>query len=194
MIMAMPGLATTLLTVMCTKHLGWTPEEIAHLTGGWGVLLGVTGAVVGGLILDRIGAKTIILVSSLAFGALLSALGLLESSWENRKLIYVFALSLAAVNAVIHVGLFSMYMAVSWPVVAGTQFTAYMTLLNVSMAWGQKATGAVETNLGYGTGLIAMGIFHAAAVLLVLLMDPGQTRRLLGTGLKMGTGDADPVV
>ncbi len=81
--------------------------------------------------------------------------------------------------SLITVGLFSMYMTVSWPVVAGTQFTAYMAILNLSTTIGQWTSGWINE---WGVSAVFM-IFAGVQVLVIVLLpfiDVQQTRRVLG--------------
>ena len=79
------------------------------------------------------------------------------------------------------VSLFSMFMSVSWPVVAGTQFTAYMAMLNLSSVIGSWLTGLADkwpvTSVFVGAAILQISVIG-----LLFLIDPGQTRRVLGDG------------
>ena len=93
----------------------------------------------------------------------------------------VFILAEGLLLSLATVGLFSMYMTVSWPIVAGTQFTAYMAFLNLSTTIGQSLAGVVGdfdlVLLGF-----ALGAFQILLILLLPLIDVHQTRRVLGDG------------
>ena len=68
--------------------------------------------------------------------------------------------------------------------VAATQFTAYMALMNFSEAIGKKLAGSLRLTWHWDTGDIfcLIGVLQIAVVLLLPLIDPHQTRRVLGDG------------
>ena len=78
------------------------------------------------------------------------------------------------------VGKFALFMRVSWVRVAGTQFTAYMALLNLSRSIGNLSAGPLDEQLDYGEIFVLCGVFLFLVTLLLPLIDPGQTRRVLG--------------
>lgn len=84
-------------------------------------------------------------------------------------------------SGMVTVSLFSMYMTVSWPVVAGTQFTAYMAILNFSTTLGHWLAGAFDA-FDIITVFIAFGIFQIVIVAILPFIDIHQTRRVLGEG------------
>ena len=69
---------------------------------------------------------------------------------------------------------------VSWPVIAGTQFTTYMALLNISGIAGTKLAGEMGDSPDYTTIYLGAGIAQIAFLLLLKKIDVGETRRELG--------------
>ena len=106
-------------------------------------------------------------------------------SWTSDGAMTTFILLEGFLVSMASVGLFSMYMTVSWPVVAGTQFTAYMAVLNLSTTTGQWISGPVE-QYGIVNIMIVFGLFQLAIVALLPLIDVRQTRRVLGEGALEG--------
>jgi hypothetical protein len=78
--------------------------------------------------------------------------------------------------------MFAMFMGLSWPIVAATQFTAYMALLNVSNALGAVLAAKFESNFTMPNAHLALGCIQLALVGIVLMIDPLETRRKLGEG------------
>jgi PAT family beta-lactamase induction signal transducer AmpG len=84
-------------------------------------------------------------------------------------------------SGVLFVSIFALCMQVSWPLVAATQFTAYMALLNLSRTLGQGLTAEI------GELVTFQGAYGIAAVLqllplpLLAIIDPHQARRVLGS-------------
>jgi hypothetical protein len=71
-------------------------------------------------------------------------------------------------------------MQVSWPLVAATQFTAYMAMLNLSRTLGQGLTVEIADLVTFqGAYVVAAGL-QLLPLPLLALIDPTQTRRVLG--------------
>jgi len=130
---------------------------------------------------DKIGQKRLAAIASVLLGMTWLVYAMTESHWVNKDYLSYLAYTETFLTAVMTVSLFSLFMSVSWPVVAGTQFTAYMALLNVSRTIGSWLTGAVE-GVSVPTVFIGAGILQIAVISLLLFIDPGQTRRVLGEG------------
>lgn len=188
------GALGPVLQVFYLEDLGWERTEYTDISGGWGVFMGLAGAMGGGFLADLFGAKRIIAVGSiglgicyLGFGAMApDVLGTGWFSWESKGAMTMFILAEGFLLSLATVGLFSMYMTVSWPIVAGTQFTAYMALLNLSTTTGQWMAGWVE-DIGLLQVILMFGIFQLLLILLLPLIDVHQTRRVLGDGTSTST-------
>ena len=170
--LVVPSICATLLSVLCTKQLHWEPAEVAQITGGVAVIAGVLAALAGGFLSDWLGVRRTIALGVLLSAAVYVAFGLNEVYWHYRPVVIAMMVVLAALQSAVQVGQFSLFMGVSRPIVAATQFTAYMTILNVSMVVGQKCVGAVERHLGYANALVVLGLAYATTVILLLWIEP----------------------
>jgi MFS transporter, PAT family, beta-lactamase induction signal transducer AmpG len=174
-----------------TQKLGWTAEEYTSLMGGSAVFFGLGGSIAGGFLADKVGQKRLAAIALVLLGVLWFTYASTEASWGNKNylsyLVYVqeFLISMMTVS------LFSLFMSVSWPVVAGTQFTAYMALMNMSRTIGSWLTGFVE-GLPIPTLFIGAGILQISLISLLWFIDPTQTRRVLGHGPGGPDGPGEP--
>lgn len=174
------GVLTTVLLNYLMKDGGWTQEQYSTVTGGYAVLLGLGGSAIGGFLADRFGAKPVIATTSILLGLLWIAFGLAPESVNNRSLVTALLISQEFTLAVLSVALFSLFMAVSWPRVAATQFTTYMALMNLSTAAGSYLAGMIGPRLSIYSVLIVAGLLQIIMILPVLFIDTRQTRRELG--------------
>ncbi len=164
-----------------TQELGWTQEEYSSVIGGSAVFFGLGGSIVGGFLADKVGQKRLAAIASVLLGILWLAYAATESHWVNKSYLSYMAYAQEFLISVMTVSLFSLFMSVSWPVVAGTQFTAYMALLNMSRTIGSWLTGLLE-GTPVPTLFIGAGILQICLISLLWFIDPGQTRRVLGEG------------
>jgi PAT family beta-lactamase induction signal transducer AmpG len=171
---------TTIATVLFVQRLGWTEQETTRLTGGAGVIVGLVGSVAGGFLADLVGARRLIAAACALLAVTWIGFALLEPLWSHRPLVTGCVLAAALFAGILEVALLSLFMAVSWPRVAATQFTAYMALINASNTIGSWSAGFLEAHLGARGVFFAAGFFQCALPLLLPFIDPGQTRRELG--------------
>lgn len=174
------GTLSTVAPVLFTKTLGWSMERYAHVTGFWGVFVGLGGAVGGGLIADRVGHRRMIAIASATLGATWLAFSALTSLWTVDAFVIGVLMLETLCGALVSVGLFALYMDISWPRVAATQFTAYMALLNLSTTLGHKLAGVLDGVWSVPQTYAFAGVVQVAIIGLLLRMDHGQTRRELG--------------
>jgi len=64
--------------------------------------------------------------------------------------------------------------------VAATQFTAYMALLNLSQGIGKALAGPLRELMSVGLVFFCIGVLQIAVVAILPWIDPRQTRRVLG--------------
>jgi MFS transporter, PAT family, beta-lactamase induction signal transducer AmpG len=173
---------TAMFTVLLVKKLGWTEAEFGQMQGGWPLLFGLGGSVVGGWLADKLGHKKMVAAASALLGGTWLAFGLLSSQWTDRDFILAYVCVQELCLGTLSASLFAFLMGVSWPAVAASQFTAYMALLNLGRALGSKLTGPFSDTFGTAGSYLVLGVWQFVVLGLLLLIDPKQNRRELGEG------------
>ena len=173
------GVLTAVFVDYLLKN-GWTQQEYTSIMGGYALMLGLCGSVLGGFAADRIGAKPIIVVVTMLLGVLWIGCGAWPPVLQSKVLMKALLISQEFLLSVVSVSLFSLFMTVSWPRVAATQFTTYMALMNLSKTCGSYAAGELSLHCSVQQMLIVAGLLQIVMMLPVLFIDPGQTRRELG--------------
>lgn len=159
---------------------GWTAEEWVDLAGGWAVGLGLLGAIAGGLLADRFGAKRVVALAAVALAWSWIAFAVVPSLWGSRPFIFAIVLAGTICTSIMATAMFALAMGLSWPKVAATQFTAYMALSNLSTSIGHASTGEFAARWSLGQSyLVAAGLL-CVTVLVLQFIDPRQARRVLG--------------
>ena len=171
------------ITVVLLDHLmkegGWTQAQYTSVTGGWAVMLGLGGSIAGGFLADLFGSKKVILAASLALGLLWLSMGGIPGALNNQNMATLLLLGQELLLALLSVSLFALFMSISWPRIAATQFTTYMAFLNLSTTIGSYSAGLLSNDYTATQILMFAGIIQVLIVFPVLFIDPQQTRRVL---------------
>ena len=175
------GVLTAVFVNYLLKDGGWSQEDYTTVTGGYAVFLGLGGSILGGFIADKLGPKPMILLTSFMIGMMWIYFGLVPAALKSTCQVTVMLMGQEFLLAILSVSLFSMFMTISWPRVAATQFTSYMALMNLSTTIGSYAAGRLSLNYSIAQLLIIAGILQVVMVAPVLLIDTQQTRRVLGS-------------
>ena len=177
---------TTVLLDFLLKQGGWTQQQYTDVNGGYAVFAGLLGAVKGGYLADRMGTKRMILLLSLLIGGLWCVYGMNPDFLYNARRMTEFLIMQEYLFSMYLVTLFSMFMSISWPRVAATQFTAYMAFMNLSTTAGSYIAGwtggtiGKQAHNGIPVVLIVAAVAQAVIMVPVLFIDQKQTRRVLG--------------
>jgi len=149
----MVGMFVATNPVFYVQELGWSQEAYSQLSGGLGSGAGVLGALLGGFLVDRIGVRRIVLIAAILVAALCVSAGLTPWMSTSTNAARAFLMSVEFLISAQSVASFSLFMRLSSPAVAGTQFTLYMATINLTRSQSAKI-GPLIDGLGYGYGVI----------------------------------------
>jgi PAT family beta-lactamase induction signal transducer AmpG len=174
------GVITAVSTVLLMQELGWKQEEYGQMVGGLPLLFGLAGSVGGGFIADRVGHRKMIALACLLIGLNWIVFAWAKPLWPDRTFIVSITCAQELFFGILSASLFALFMSVSWPRVAATQFTAYMAMLNLSRTFGARIAGPLSASLGVAGCYLGVGILQIAVIVFVFWLDPMQNRRELG--------------
>ncbi len=163
----LPALLYVTMTVFMLKHLGWSEARFAEVSGGWGNLLGLLAAIVAGFLAAYIGPKTTAVAANSVLASSWILLAARPAWWENEITIYLWFGIQEACLAFMSVSLFALFMRVSTPAVAATQFTASMALMNLATSYGSWFAGPVSAWLDAPTAFLAAGLLQPLGAILL---------------------------
>lgn len=180
--MAAAGSLSPIGTQLFVDELGWGQAKYGAITGGAAVFAGLLGAVTGGVLADRIGARTLAGIATVGYGGLLVGFGLFEEYWTVDSISIPYLVVESFLQGCFATSLFAICIGVSRPLVAATQFTAYMALLNLSTSWGTALAPTIQATVGTAGAFVLAGSFQAAIVVLLPLsrlrgLDSGTSSR-----------------
>ena len=168
------------LPLLFIRELGWSQEDFNATKGGLILVITMLAYIVGGHLGRIIGGKSVIIYASLA-GAIITAFwGLTEPWWGNS----IFMISIWSVRtfvfAMVSINVFSLMMRITWSEVGGTQFTAYMAMMNLSAIIGYQLTAPLAGRFDYPTLFLIAAVLETVLIFAALFIDPDETRRELG--------------
>ena len=173
------GLLSVAAPVLFTQDLQWSVDDYLSLAGGWGVLIGAAGSVLGGLLADRVGHKRLAILGALALAAYWLVWAALARYWGDRDLVYAIFWIEPLCQSVMVVSLFAICMDLSWPKIAASQFGTYMALANFSTTTGAKYAGVATDHLTFTGVYIAAAVLQAVMIGALLFVDTKAVRTAL---------------
>lgn len=161
-------------------ELGFTPQQLAQL-GFAGTLSAACGALAGGLLVQRVGTKQLIAVSTLAasiptlwlmwqlqaHGHIMPSPTRQPASSDLAQALWVALIAYQFLASLMIGARFAVFMDVTNPSVGATQFATYAALNNVGLAMSASWQGKVAEIWGYPT-VLAADVAIGALGLLVL--------------------------
>ena len=169
---AMIGAAQTKL-LRGDLHL--TDEQMATLSGVIDPLSGVVGALIGGVVADRLGVRRTIGGLMGGIGACLLVFGLGEPLWPQFGFLVGWtALFNGLVNA-FSAATLGLYMSVSNPRIGATHFAIYMAATNLTYAWTAPVGGLIADRWGYVALFVVAAVFQVAMIPLLIPIDPRRS-------------------
>ena len=164
------------MSKLVRADLQLSEERIAFLSGVIDPAAGVVGALVGGVVADRLGAKRSIGLFMGAVGGMLLIWGLTEPQWGWFTWLIVWtALFQGLVNGY-NAGSLGLFMTVSNPRIGATHFAVYMAATNLTYAWTAPVGGMIADRFGFSVLFMVAGALQLLTIVLLLPIDLDAAR------------------
>jgi MFS family permease len=153
---------------------GISRTVIGSFTAGPVIGAQVAGSMLGGWLTDRLGPRRLVGISLLAIVALLALLAGYDMSVEGavgRPLFVILVLVFVGIG-VFTAGSYAMYMNLTQPGIAATQFSTFMGAVNGCESWSIYALGLMVAAWGYGPAIAVMCVVSLSALPLLTQMSP----------------------
>ena len=152
------------------EELGWDSQDFLDAKGLPVFLMTMLGFLVGGLLGSKFGSKKT-LTAAVAVGTVMTvAWSALRGQWTDNDMMLQIWLVWTLVWAIVGANLLAFLMSVTSKEVAGTQFSIYMTLINVGAFTGNALSPQLlDVAGGSFPNLFLFGAAFQALVLVVLL-------------------------
>lgn len=174
-------------------ELGFSDGEIGRL-GLFSAILSAGGCVIGGMLSDRFGRRLTIglYMASTALPTIALGLYMSKAEWimpiamdqPNRMVppawliqaYWVTSLCYSFLQGLLYGTRTALFMDICNPAVAATQFTAYMSILNLVTAYSAAWQGRVITGWGYPAVLFIDAAFGCLCIVVLPYLKPEQAK------------------
>lgn len=155
--------------VHLVQQLRWHDAELSLLSGLQGGLLGLAVIAVGGWLSDRVGAVRLLVAVMFVLGVFLLVFNLMAHQWHNRAVSSAGLVIWQSFDPAYSVAAMPLLMSICRKGIEGSQFTAYMALVNLCDVAGAYVSGHAQRwvaapVLGVGCGLLVLAALSVVAV------------------------------
>lgn len=168
---------------------GWSQAKYNGVVGGIVVFGAMFGQIFGGLLGDKFGTRRVAMVSFLMLGLANACLALLEPLWTNTIIMTLFLILQAFVAGIAWICIISLAMKLTWSKVGGTQFTAYMSLFNLSGVTAYLLTARMIEIFDYSSAIYIGAALTMISSIMLIFIDENETERVLEG--RLGGDDED---
>lgn len=174
------GVLTAVLVSYLINSGRWTQAQYTALNGGVAVFAGMAGTLVGGFAADLRGTRFVLCSTTSVLAGLWMSFAIFPNLMDSFEATSLLLVAQEFLFASISVSLFAMFMTLSWPRVAATQFTTYMSCMNLSSTIGSFVAGKLSQNMSIAGIMLVAAVIQMVSLIPVVFLDPGEARRRLG--------------
>jgi MFS transporter, PAT family, beta-lactamase induction signal transducer AmpG len=160
-----------LIYPLMTTQLGFSEQQIATLSTLGGAVAAF-GSIVGGFLSDRLGHRRVLLFGSLGVGASSLVFVAFHSMWGNYGFQIGFGVVGGVVSGIVNAANLALFMDLTHPRLAATQFQVYMALQNTRGFWGNRLGGWAAERISaprmFGLG----ALIEIVPLVLLPFLDP----------------------
>jgi len=171
------GLVGVVWFAQLRGDLGINPEVIGLLTGTVDLAASVTGALLGGLLADRLGARRVMAGAMALMALLLATWGLAGPIWTWIPFLAAWSFAVSFVYFALSAAALGFFMGISNPAIGATHFAVYMATMNLAAAGAAPSGGALADAYGIPTTFLVAAAVQLAAIAVLPLGNPAEARR-----------------
>jgi len=161
------------------NEAGWSQTKYNAIVGGVVIAFMMVGQIVGGILGDRFGVREVSMIGFTLLALSNAALALLSDYWTNTNMMVAYLCVRAVINGVAWICVIAVCMRLTFSKAGGSQFTAYMSMFNLSAVMAYLFTGNMTQRFDYVTCLYIGGALTLFTVVLLWFIDPDEVDRVL---------------
>lgn len=171
------GAAFKSLEVIVGPYLvdrGYTEKQIGLITAGPMIVAMIAGSLIGGRLADGLDRRAFVAIALLSFVLPIGALAASDAAFGGGPHLIVLLTCTAFGIGLFTAASYALFMDLTRPHLAATQFSAFMGATNGCESWSSYEIGTIIAASGYATGMLAMCGASLVALPLLLLMRPRE--------------------
>jgi len=161
------------------NEAGWSQTKYNAIVGGVVIAFMMLGQIVGGMLGDRFGVREVSMIGFTLLALSNASLALLNDYWTNTNMMVAYLCVRAIINGVAWICAIAVCMRLTFSKAGGSQFTAYMSMFNLSAVMAYLFTGNMTQRFDYVTCLYIGGALTLFTVVLLWFIDPDEVDRVL---------------
>ena len=161
------GYGQALMPIAAVKLFGYTTPQWSQLVA----MMGLIGAVLAlgiGPMIDRMGAKRMLIMAISLLGIHAFLISQTQDLWQNTLYVRVMLSIWVMMMPVVMVSSLALAMAICKSVNSATQFAIYMSVANFGHAAGSKLYGVLAENSSYGQSYTMLSALVVTMVVVIL--------------------------
>ena len=161
------------------NEAGWSQTKYNGIMGGIVIAFMMLGQIVGGMLGDKFGVREISMIGFTLLALSNATLALISDYWTNTNLMVAYLCIRAIINGVAWICVIAVAMRLTFSKAGGSQFTAYMSMFNLSAIMAYLFTGTMTQRFDYITCLYIGAALTLFTVILLWFIDPDEVDRVL---------------
>jgi PAT family beta-lactamase induction signal transducer AmpG len=155
------------------QELHWTDTSVSLLQGTYGTVVAIGVILLSGVLVDRFGARRLMLYVMLLISSFLLFFNLMSGLWVSEPVAITGQVLWYMIESTFSVAAMPVLMAICRKGVEGSQFTTYMALVNLTDIAGAYLSGQAMT----WVKAPVIGLIGGALVLLAALLVFASARK-----------------
>ena len=173
------------------NEAGWEQDDYSAIMGGVVIAFMMFGQIVGGMLGDRFGVREVAMVGFSLLALSNATLALISDYWLNTNLMVAYLCIRAIINGVAWICVIAVAMRLTFSKAGGSQFTAYMSMFNLSAVMAYFFTSQMIERFDYITCLYIGAALTLFTVILLWFIDPDEVDRVLESRFGDGEDEFD---
>lgn len=161
------------------NEAGWKMDKYSAVMGGIVIAFLMAGQLIGGFLGDRFGVREVAMIGFTLLALANAGLAILQDYWGNTTIMVAYLCLRAIINGLAWISIISVSMRLTYSKAGGTQFTAYMSMFNLSGVIALSLTGKAIEIMDYISALYLGAGLTLMTVLFLVFVDPDECDRVL---------------